>query len=241
LSEVLSLYLLPILASISFIVVVIVITLSLRNREVFKDILSRNDRSLTRNEERNLEITPTDINHISLQTDKQLKHQIMEDVEKIKQELKILQVEREIVGYALAHLYEAEADGKIVEKDRLRLVERYKKEMHQLDTVFEKKQMIIRLHDLEETRSTLVEMFHSKIDEISNNINEINIRLGIPSTTQMMSKQSTKTASIRAEETAQKDADQAKGIKSEAKEKLETVQEEVLKILERLEQIETEG
>lgn len=232
-SEILNLYLVPILASISFIAVVILISLSIRYDGIFKNILSRN-------EERNQEPTHT-TNGAFHQSDKPLENEIIENVDEIKKQLKMLQVEREIVGYALTHLYEAEADGKIVENDRLRLVERYKSEMNCLNSVIEKKQMVIRLHDLEKTRSTLVELFHSKIDEISNNIEAMKTHLGIPSTTRIMSKEIIPASAIRAEKTTQKNDNQTKQTKSEAQEKLEAVQDEVLKILERLEQIETEG
>ncbi|MHA2405121.1 MAG: hypothetical protein ACXACH_00040 [Candidatus Hermodarchaeia archaeon] len=195
---------------------------------------------MSRNEERNQEFTHTTNGDIR-QSDKPLENEIIENVDEIKKKLQMLQVEREIVGYALTHLYEAEADGKIVEKDRLRLVERYKSEMNRLNSVIEKKQMVIRLHDLEKTRSTLVEMFHSKIDEISTNIEAMKTHLGIPSTTQITSKEKIPAPAIRAEKTTQKNDGQTKQTKSEAQEKLEAVQDEVLKILERLEQIETEG
>ncbi|UCH37319.1 MAG: hypothetical protein JSV76_06495 [Candidatus Bathyarchaeota archaeon] len=232
-SEVLNLYLLPLLASISFIAVVILVSLSMRNKGLFSNIFSKSKGHAP-------ELTST-ANEAFDQSDTQLENKGIENVDEIKQELKILQVEREIVGYALTHLYEAEAEGKIVEKDRLRLVDRYKTEMHRLNNVIEKKQMIIRLHDLEKTRSTLVEMFHSKIDEISNNIEMMKTRLGIPSSTQISPKGVIPPSSTRAENTSQQNGDLGQEVKSEAQEKLEAVQEEVLKILERLEQIETEG
>jgi hypothetical protein len=58
---------------------------------------------------------------------------------------------------------------------------KYKDEMQGLEKGIEKKQMIIKLHDLEDTKASLVEMLHSKLDEINRNIENIKITHGIPS------------------------------------------------------------
>lgn len=168
---------------------------------------------------------------------------IIEDVERIKNELRAMDVEKEIVGYALTRLYEAETEGKIAEKDRTQLLEKYKDEMQHLDKEIEKKQMIVKLHDLEETKASLVEMLHSKLDEINRNIEDIKVSLGISSveTTQAKAQppQQAETTPAKAKKEEEKPAPKARA-KSKAEERIEAIQEEVLKVLERLEQIETE-
>ena len=51
------------------------------------------------------------------------------DANKSKKELKILDVEREILSYGIRRLYEAQAEGKISEKERERLAQGYKQRM----------------------------------------------------------------------------------------------------------------
>jgi hypothetical protein len=165
-------------------------------------------------------------------------------IEKIKSELRIMDVEKEIIGYALTRLYETEAEGRLNEKDREMLLGKYKDEMKTIDRDIEKKQMIVKLHDLEKTKTDLIEMFNTKLDEISRNIENMKSTLGIPAaepptikapTLQLAEKIPVKDKKEEEVKTAPKVRE-----KSKAEEKIEAIQEEVLKVLERLEQIETE-
>ncbi len=165
---------------------------------------------------------------------------IIEDVESIKNELQTMDVQKEIVGYALTRLYEAETEGKITEKDRMQLLEKYKDEMQNLEKAIEKKQMIVKLHDLEETKSSLVEMLHSKLDEINRNIESIKVSLGISLVKPAQVKPQLPQQAESPPAKVKKEEKPAPKAKSKAEERIEAIQEEVLKVLERLEQIETE-
>jgi hypothetical protein len=174
-----------------------------------------------------------------------------EDVQKAEEDLRILSIEKEIASYALTRLYEAQAEGKITEKDREKLLGKYKDEMNALEKRINDKQMVVRLHELETTQADLIKLFQEKFDEINRNIENIRSTLGI------VSKPPQKEPEPKKEETSPKEkskeaeeAEEAKEKapprprsppKSKAEEKVEAIQQEVLKILERLEKQEAEG
>jgi hypothetical protein len=189
-----------------------------------------------------------------------------DDVQKAEEDLRILSVEKEIVSYALTRLYEAQAEGKITEKDKEKLLGKYKVEMTTLEKNINDKQMVVRLHELETTQADLIKLFQEKFDEINRNIETIRGSLGLAP--QLQAKESELGKQTRpggsAEKTDEKaedksqsepDASQAEEAqeakekppprtrtprKLEAEEKVEAIQQEVLKILERLEKQEAE-
>jgi len=231
-------YLLPILAVIGSGAVAISVFLATRNRRIFEDFLKPEKKTETKEAEKKT------VEEKAATPDKRVEPSlIIEDVEKIKNELRLMDFEKEVTGYALTRLYEAEAEGKITEKDRAQLLGRYRDEMQRLDKEIEKKQMIVKLHELEETKANLVEMFNSKLDEISRNIENIKATLGIqptePTQVKTQPPQQPKTPPTKAKEGVERAAPRAR-VKSKTEERIEAVQEEVLKVLERLEQIETE-
>jgi len=175
-----------------------------------------------------------------------------EDVQKAEDDLRILSIEREIVSYALTRLYEAQAEGKITEKDREKLLGKYKEEMSGLEKQINNKQMVVRLHELESTQADLVKLFQEKFDEINRNIESIRSTLGVspqppskepePKKEAPPPKEKTKEAAEETEEAKEKAPPRPRSPpKSRAEEKVEAIQQEVLKILERLEKQEAEG
>ena len=174
-----------------------------------------------------------------------------EDVQKAEEDLRILSIEKEIASYALTRLYEAQAEGKITEKDKEKLLGKYKDEMSTLEKRINDKQMVVRLHELETTQADLVKLFQEKFDEINRNIENIRSTLAI------VSKPPQKEPEPKKEETPPKEkpketeaVEEAKEKpppkprsppKSKAEEKVEAIQQEVLKILERIEKQEAEG
>ncbi|MDQ1281201.1 MAG: hypothetical protein QG670_2465 [Thermoproteota archaeon] len=172
-----------------------------------------------------------------------------EEAEKAKEDLRILNLEKEIVSYALTRLYEAEAEGKITKDERVQLVEKYKNEMNNIDTQINRKQMTVKLHDLEGTQAELIKMFHDKFGEINKNIDDIRSTLGVSSkeapkieTSPEISRPETATATPKEKKVEEKPVPKVKiPPKTKAEEKIEAIQEEVMKVLERLEQMETES
>ena len=230
-------YLLPILAIIGFVAVTIFVAFTTRSRRIFEDLFKFDKKIKTGDAE----------TAIGKGNTKPLVHTeptlVTIDVEMIKKELQAMGIEKEIVGYALTRLYEAEAQGKITEQDRIQLVSKYGDEMQRLNKEIEKRQMIVKLYDLEETRADVLKTFNSKLEDISRNIANIKAALGVSPTdltqvkTQLPSSSGTQAIDLPTEE--ERTASRA-SVKSEAEERLAVVQDEVLKVLERLEQLEME-
>ena len=103
------------------------------------------------------------------------------NVEIAKEDLRILKIEKEIVGFALSRFDAAEAEGKITPADRVYLLEKYSQEMQTLEKTMKRKELIIRLHDLENTQTNLIQMFQEKLDELNRDIKQIQSSLPTPS------------------------------------------------------------
>jgi hypothetical protein len=189
-----------------------------------------------------------------------------DDVQRAEEDLRILSVEKEIVSYALTRLYEAQAEGKITENDKEKLLGKYKVEMTTLEKNINDKQMVVRLHELETTQADLIKLFQEKFDEINRNIETIRGSLGL--TPQLQAKEpevgkeakpggSAEKTDEKAEDNSRPEPDTSQAEdaqearekpppktrtpkKLEAEEKVEAIQQEVLKILERLEKQEAE-
>ncbi len=236
-------YLLPVVATVGFAAVAITVFFSTRSRGLFEDILKSEKEAETEK----AEAKPTEKATIPVANPPSL---MFENVEGVKGDLRVMDVEKEIVGYALTRLYEAEAEGRITPQDRTQMLGKYEREMQRLDKEIEKKQMIVKLHDLEETKASLVAMFHDKLDEISRNIEGIRTALGIaplesaqvkeqPPQQAQPAEASPETASAKEKKSRERPAPKPR-VKSKTEERIEAVQGEVMKVLERLEQIEIE-
>ena len=163
-------------------------------------------------------------------------------VNQAKEELRILSLEKEIVGFALTRLYEAEADGKITKEDQVKLLDKYGTEMKQLDKQITTKEMIVKLYELEGTQSELIQLFNNRLDEINREIKTIRGTLGLePMEETPPEEEKPPTPAPAKEQSEKKPPRKRSPPKTEAEQKLEAIQDEVLKVLERLEQIETEA
>lgn len=165
-------------------------------------------------------------------------------VQKIKEDLRILTLEKEVVSYALTRLYEAEAEGKITKDDQTQLLDKYKTEMKELQKRIQRKKMIIKLHELKGTQTELIQMFNKRLNEIKDEISNIRTSLGLEQKKEILKERkipsTPSTQKPNKEKVEQKEIPESENKKSISEQKLEQIQEEVLKVLERLEQIETE-
>jgi hypothetical protein len=189
------------------------------------------------------------------------------EANKVKEDLQILTLEKEIVAYALTRLFEAEAEGKITKEHRLELLDKYKAEMKQLEQRINRNETILKLHELEDTQTDLVQSFNNRLSQINNEIETLRGILGYnppvesqqtdpttstpPSPKQPQSK-SSKEPDPSQGKSSPKTKDEKQEIttprlssrrnpKTETEQKLEAIQEEVLKALDRLERLEAES
>jgi len=174
----------------------------------------------------------------------------LDEAERARRELKMLGLQKEIASYALTHIIEAEAEGKITVDERRQLQGRYQEEMRQIDARITQNQLVADLRELEEARTGLVTMFNEKLGEMSRRIDEIQSRLGAaqkpaqpeaPATPEQEKEALEEKAPPRRPRRREEAQPIAPPARSEAEVRIEAIRSEVVKVLERLEQIETEA
>ncbi len=96
-----------------------------------------------------------------------------------KDELRILELEREILGDAIRHLYEAHAEGKISEQEREKLASSYKQRMLAVKESMAKDETIVALHELEGMQEDLMKMFSERFGELTGKVEELRSRIDV--------------------------------------------------------------
>jgi hypothetical protein len=101
------------------------------------------------------------------------------DANRAKDELRILDLEREIVADAIRHLYEAQAEGKITEVERERLASSYKSRMMSIKESMSKDEGIVALHELEGMQEDLMKLFSERFGELTSKVEELRTRIDV--------------------------------------------------------------
>ena len=174
-----------------------------------------------------------------------------------KDELRMLDLEREILGDALRRLYEAQAEGKITEAEREKLAASYKARMMAIKESISKDETIVALHDLEGMQEDLMKLFSerfgeltSKVDELRTKIDvkpirEIPIKMPSQAPPQQMEKMENEEEEPEAGEEKQKrkrkPPEEKPDAKTEAEKRIDSIRSEVEKVLDKLGQMEIES
>jgi hypothetical protein len=96
-----------------------------------------------------------------------------------KDELRILDLERDILGDAIRRLYEAHAEGKITEQEREKLASLYKNRMNTIKESISKDEGIVALHELEGMQEDLMKLFSERFGELTSKVEELRIRIDV--------------------------------------------------------------
>jgi hypothetical protein len=99
------------------------------------------------------------------------------DAAQAKNELRILDLEREILGDAIRRLYEAHAEGKITEQEREKLAGSYKNRMMAVKDAMTKDESIVALHELESMQEDLMKLFSERFGELTGKVEELRTRI----------------------------------------------------------------
>ncbi len=163
------------------------------------------------------------------------------------EELDLLNVERNILSFALTHLYESEAEGKISEDQRNTLVEKYSSAMRDIEKDIEETRLIVDLYRFESTQAELLKDFYDRFQEIDSKAEDLRTQLGMREReekvkpTKSTVKQKKRSTRPKSKSLRKKIEHEVKPKKRDAEQKIEAIQEEVIKVLERLQQMETEA
>lgn len=166
------------------------------------------------------------------------------DVSRARDHLRLASLERDIIGDALTKIYEAETRGQINESEKNQLLQRYKTDLKRVDGDIDTHKKTVDLYELESAKEDLLKSFHEKMLEIDLKISQIKPTVTITSiekTPETTTPTKTEAAPIPTQTATPKERPAREKPKNKAEERLETIREEVLKAMERLEQIETEG
>jgi hypothetical protein len=160
--------------------------------------------------------------------------------------LKALKLEREIIGTALTTIYESEIQRIITRDERDRLLDKYSSDLKALESRISEHQRIVDTFDLESAKKELLLSYRAKISEIEKKLADL--RSGAtfaPSIAAQSKSGQVATPDGKAETVPQSDLKAAgtglQDVKARTEKKIEAIKEEVLKAMERLEQIESEG
>ena len=165
------------------------------------------------------------------------------DVSRSRDRLRLASLERDIIGDALTKIYEAETKGQINDSEKNQLLQQYKTDLKRVDGEIDTHKRTVDLYELESAKEDLLKSFQEKMLEIDLKISQI--RPTVSTTPEPVAKPSeppkTETNPTPPATNPPKERPAKEKPKNKAEERLETIREEVLKAMERLEQIETEG
>ena len=165
----------------------------------------------------------------------------VETVDRAREALKVLRLERQIIGSAVTTIYESHSKGVINQAERDRMLEKYKLDLKRLEKDIEENQQIVDLHDLEVEREEVVKSFNAKLADIDARLK--NLKSGTP--THNPEKPPTQEGKDnhqpQADPSQESNNDPAQPTVSDSEKRIEQIREEILKAMDRLEQIETEG
>ncbi|MEM4732938.1 MAG: hypothetical protein QXD70_00215 [Candidatus Bathyarchaeia archaeon] len=167
-----------------------------------------------------------------------------------KDELRILELEREILSDAIRRLYEAHAEGKITEEERERLAQTYKSRMMTVKEAISKDESVVALHELETMQEDLLKLFSERFDELSGKIEQLRSvaeavpvkEVQIPVEKPPLEETPEETQEPEEKIKKKRKPPPAKpSPKTEAERRIEEIRNEVEKVLDRLGQMEVES
>jgi len=179
-----------------------------------------------------------------------------------KNELRTLDLERDILGDALRRLYEAHAEGKITEQERDKMAITYKNRMNLIKESISKDESIVALHELEGMQEDLMKLFSERFGELTSKVEELRGRIDVKPIREIPIKMPSQTP-LQMEEEDEEEEEQEKSEapaggeekpkkkrkppeerpsqKTEAEKRIESIQAEVEKVLDKLGQMEIES
>lgn len=172
-----------------------------------------------------------------------------------KDELRTLDLEREILGDAIRRLYEAHAEGKITEVEREKLASSYKSRMMSVKDSIAKDETIVALHELESMQQDLMKLFSDRFGELTGKVEELRGRIDIKPIKEVkiqmpkpqvhlpdqMEKDDEETESENKEKPKRSRKPQAEKQKSEAEQRIDAIRNQIDEVMDKLGQMEIES
>lgn len=170
------------------------------------------------------------------------------DAREAGNDLRTLTLEREILSGAIRRLYEAHAEGQITEQEREQLAEDYKVRMMKVKKAVTEKEAVVALHELEVMQDDLTKLFNERFDKLNAKIEDLRSQIGleireaaVPTPTLPQIELEPLEKVVEKKPRKRSSRKPAKTRRTAAEEKIEKIQAEVEKVLNRLEQMEAEA
>jgi hypothetical protein len=168
----------------------------------------------------------------------------LEAVSRARETLKVLKLERQILGSAVTTIYESQTKGMITEAERDRMLEKYKVDLKQLEKAINENQDVVDLFDLEVERENVIKNYKARLAEIDAKLKDLRSGSRPENPLRLSQAQSEGKASGEGQggqrgqdpQGSQKEDEQA----TDAEKRIDKIREEILQAMDRLEQIETE-
>jgi hypothetical protein len=181
-----------------------------------------------------------------------------EVVKDAKDKLRVLELEREILSYAIRRLYEAQAEGKITVEERDSLILKYREDLERVKQEIARGESIIALNELERMQEEFIKMFSERFETLNRRIEELRTITRLAPSTAELPVKSKEAAREKEEEqpekvpaprrkregakpksiTEQPSPEKEEREEDEADKRIEQIMAEVEKVLSRLSQIE---
>jgi flagellar basal body-associated protein FliL len=171
------------------------------------------------------------------------------DASHAKDELRILDLEREILSTAIRRLYEAHAEGKINEQERERLASSYKSRMMAVKESMAKDETVVALHELEGMQEDLMKLFSDRFGELSSKVEALRSKIDVRAVKEIPVQIPKPPMLEEPEEVGEEEEKPKKrrkpsgkpSLKTEAEKRIEEIRSEVEKVLDKLGQMEIES
>jgi len=181
------------------------------------------------------------------------------DAVRAKDELRTLDLEREILGEAIRRLYEAHAEGKITELEREKLAINYKQRMMLVKDSMARDEGIVALHELEGMQEDLMKLFKERFGELTGKVDELRTRIDIKTVKEVkiqMPKQQAPIIPDQMEKEDEEDTDedtepkekpkkpkkpQAEKQKTEAEQRIDAIRNQIDEVMNKLGQMEMDS
>jgi hypothetical protein len=176
-----------------------------------------------------------------------------------KDELRMLELEKEILGDAIRRLYEAQGEGKITEQEREKLASSYTARMMSIKESISKDESIVALHDLEDMQEDLMKLFSERFTELTSKVEELRTRIDVKPIREIPVKMPSPAPASKMEKIDEEEEEEEVGAageekqkrkrkppeekpdaKTEAEKRIESIRSEVEKVLDKLGQMEIE-
>jgi len=178
----------------------------------------------------------------------------IEAVNQAREALKVLKLERQILGSAVTTIYESQTKGVISEAERDRMLEKYKVDLKRLEKAIDENQRVVDLYDLEVEKEELIKSFREKLAEIDARLKDLKsgasprARNAVQQTDQKTDQAAERKGKSDEGEGGRSQSGQEQQAKqkeeqqiSDSEKRIDQIREEILKAMDRLEQIEAEG